>query len=365
MRVTMTLQGAQEPNRSGAGAKTITIPSATITSKDFTQQDISYRLTQNLVDVRTYALVGSIGSTKPLLDQAKPNGTVGPEGLKASFYQFGSSGNIENARNAVHDALAITMPLLAPALDGRVLRVYFSEGTNCSYGYLTRADGTDQTAIVVLGKTSVNVGSLANSTVADFHFPDDTKKHIQTTVAHELGHVLHQCRKLEYYMALARVQEIGGGEVKLEKTTELMELERNQPKLQDLPGIRAVDLCNFTRAVKALGKGVSFYAFSGSPNEFVAETFAALAMGLPVGREANPSIRNTERGLGLLGEPFPTCEQILEAYQELGGPPLGSLNSPTKLGGAASTPAGDSNPLAWAQQCAKEYPAQAHTDARK
>jgi len=164
------------------------------------------------------------------------------------------------------------------------------------YRYIHGATGAEK-AGVLLGKTSVNKASTyENYTVADLRDNDETDNHILITVLHELGHVIHQFQNLQHYMTLGRVQVLGGSAPNLD---EVKNRAIGNPKLKELAaGTTPKDLYNFIQTNKRLGKSVSNFAGSQALNEFVAETFAALAIGLQISND------------------------VLAAYVELGGPSI-------------------------------------------
>jgi hypothetical protein len=231
-------------------------------------------------------------------------------------------------------------------------------GKSLGYRYW---DGYHEKVAVVLGRTALGMsGNLMNQTVAARWYEKNLEGHIRATFLHELGHVLHQCLRLEYYMALARVAELGVGDVitvasRIDAITEqegvrealvLPLNEEGQP-----PGTTAAKmLVQFVKNIQALGKGLSFYAHFQGMNEFVAEMFSACSLGQPY-----------DSPLGRLNGPFPNDLQVVKAYNQLGGPPIRVVlpaGAPVDSAGPVS-----SGPRAWASDSARNSATGASTKA--
>jgi hypothetical protein len=237
----------------------------------------------------------------------------------------GNQPNWSRVKKAVLEALQIidqsggtlTFP-------GNSLDVYVDETHNLSLGYAFRIGNGPIRAAIVLGQTAVQVPQTRmNYTVAwevyKHYRPTKTvnalNKMILTTTLHEIGHVLHQLNSLEYYITLARCSECGG---QGDSVNSVQEKRVQSPaKFNDFnPNPANNVLCTFIKCTRNYGADVSNFAYQSGLNELVAETFAALVMGVPIGSDNHALSDFSGRA---------TQAQIMTAYPALGGqvPPVG------------------------------------------
>lgn len=218
---------------------------------------------------------------------------------------------------AIRSALQIISGDGVLAFPNNQLNIYLIEGADVSLGYYYHAAGAD-TAAIVVGKTAVQrTASAMNRTVAeavyDYYYPtwsvNGLEKRILTTIIHEMGHVFPQMNALEQYMTMARCSELGGQGI---LGTVQQGFSSYPAKLLDFhPAPTPQEMVDFIVATRNVGGDVSNYAYSNGLNEFVAETFAALVMGAPVGSDQNAPTHFSGKA---------THAEIMAAYNALGGP---------------------------------------------
>ncbi|MBL4850460.1 MAG: hypothetical protein JKY65_33500 [Planctomycetes bacterium] len=295
---------------------------ATVRSKNFAGTYEAEHLRKCKVDF--YALLEKAGF---VMNGLVPSDTKKSDNLTVKFYKGpGKNTNYSKIKNAVKNSVKQITSDPAFVFPGNELSVFCAEESDLSLGYLYQIGMTKKVAIA-LGKTAVQdaQNQMCHTVAMEVHThykPAYTinaqTKRIQTTATHELGHVIHQIQNLWKYVTLGNLQMLGaaavglaGQENRIGAAGDVM--NRTPDKLAQLQGLTAEGLVKFIMHTQTMGKGVSYYAAAGGLNEFVAETFSALVMGVPIGSDHGNTTTYLEK-------PYPTRAELLAAYVELGGP---------------------------------------------
>ncbi|MEI6146140.1 MAG: hypothetical protein WCP66_06985 [Methylococcales bacterium] len=287
----------------------------TIKSCDYSEAEKSEELEKN--KERFYTQLENAGFHKNTLI---PVIVENYNGVCVKFFRHPSQPSTKNKQ--MKDAVKSAVELVSNDPDLRFpdeLLIFFAEEAQFSVGYLYK-DGDKLKAGLMLGATSVNQPSQMNRTVSQEvynHYKpawtvDANTKLTETIVIHELGHMFHQMKSLEYYFSLAKIRQCSQGALEIDSVVDWMARAPSKVK-NDIGDPTASNVLQFFKNTKSYGTGLSNYAYNEGLNEFVAETFAALVIGSPIGSDQEVQI-DFGPAMGA------RYEQIMEAYQILGGP---------------------------------------------
>jgi hypothetical protein len=134
--------------------------------------------------------------------------------------------------------------------------------------------------------------------VHDYYKPtltvDASKRRAITAIYHEFGHIFHQLQSPIHYFGLANLVKV------FNAGTGGYAGHANYNTFPTSPSFATLD--GFLTAIKQHGQTVSQYA-SSHPNEFIAETFSGLMMGVPINAD-------TQGAYQALGGPMPTTGMV-------------------------------------------------------
>jgi len=197
------------------------------------------------------------------------------------------------------------------------LKVYCVQST-FSIGWVFYKQGSPRkTACLVLGGTICTRArgmSLVADDVHDYYMPKIAayapKMRARTAIFHEFGHIFHQLHDGNRYFAMGDFVSI---RKKAQSELDDVEGEINiQTAMRMFPRRpSAHHLGTFSDAIKALARPVSTYA-ADNPLEFVAETFSALLMGVPL----QDLTLDTYRAIGGLVPPGNICQPQLPRFSQ-------------------------------------------------
>jgi hypothetical protein len=194
------------------------------------------------------------------------------------------------------------------ALPQNQLNVYcVTAGTsaysNMSVGFVYKdpANQPDQLRVTLILGDSIGVATgtrLLCDDVYDYYKPtftvDASKRRALTAVYHEFGHIFHQLQSPSHYFGLANLVQVVNAD------DPGYAGHANYNTFPTNPSFAALN--GFLNAIKEYGRTVSQYA-SSHPNEFIAETFSGLMMGVPIDA-------NTRLAYQALGGPIPTAGMV-------------------------------------------------------
>lgn len=276
----------------------ITLNNRTVALRDFSIHDKRTFLTRN-----KESLVRLLSSDFPgIYDPSKlePSQTVEKNGLKARVHfanekvprfalqPSGLNGSIANRlldhKSKVIDAVTAALKIFSKSDDLKLpnhsVDIFVAEENTYSLGYLWWDEERTHAAIVI-GKTAGYwSGDVLTKTVAqevyEHYEPawtvNELTKRILAILVHEMGHIFHQVNSLEYYVLMARCDELKS---EPNGTT--------HPGFADLRNTTMPDVRSFIAETKSVAQGISPYAWQNGLNEFVAEGFCARVMGSPYG----------------------------------------------------------------------------------
>ena len=216
-------------------------------------------------------------------------------GVKLKMHVDATDPDAEVKKAQVAAALGVLETVGGLSLPNDKLEVYSHSAEQACLGFVLSAPGGVQ-AVMTLG-TGVTttrmqlVSTIIHDEYAKTQASSAADMRVRAAIMHEFGHIFHQLLAPSHYFALASVAILST------KTQGELAGLANYALFPDRPSLQ--EMKAFVVAVKAQGARVSEYAGKmDNLNEFVAEVFAGLAMGLSYD------------------------DDVMTTYQQLGGPPI-------------------------------------------